>query len=58
VWTAGEELKEDVLMYAARHTLCGVITHSNSESHIESKFHVNAEQGIVDTKILFPMSLA
>jgi hypothetical protein len=53
VWIASEEVKEDLQLYAARHTLCGVLTQSDMDTQIESKFHVNAEQGYMITSSIF-----
>jgi hypothetical protein len=47
VWTGSETIKEELQLYTARHTLCGVVGQPDQDtSKIETKFHVNSEQGM------------
>lgn len=53
VWVAAEEVQEELQLYAARHTLCGVLTQQDSDALIETKFHVNAEQGKGNKSVVY-----
>lgn len=46
MWVGSETVKEELQLYTARHTLCGVVGQTEQDaSKIETKFHVNSEQG-------------
>eukprot|EP00026_Physarum_polycephalum_P004318 Phypoly_transcript_04336.p1 GENE.Phypoly_transcript_04336~~Phypoly_transcript_04336.p1 ORF type:complete len:617 (+),score=85.46 Phypoly_transcript_04336:52-1902(+) len=54
VWTGSETIPEELQLYTARHTLCGVVGQPDQDaSKIETKFHVNSEQGYLITSTIF-----